>query len=122
MTRQTSIEAYHKIKEEGLLSKRRLEVYEILYWFGPLSANEVFFKMSKGNMGPVNAASNSAARFSELRDRGVIRESGTKICSITKMNVIQWDVTSKLPIKIKNNIKHKCKHCNGTGFSKENED
>ena len=39
--RQTSIDCYNKIKAEGLLSKRRLEVYEILFHHGQLTANEI---------------------------------------------------------------------------------
>ena len=101
MTRQTSMDAYRKIKSEGLLSKRRLEVYETLFHFGPMTANETFEKLYKKDIGPKNAASNSAARFSELRDMGVIQEIGERKCSVTGMNVISWDVTSWLPTKIK---------------------
>ena len=50
-------------------------------------------------MGPENAASNSAARFSELRDIGVIQEIRERTCQVTGMNVIEWDVTDQLPIK-----------------------
>jgi hypothetical protein len=88
--RQTSLDAYHEITENGLLSKRRL----------PLTANETFQKMYSGNTGPHNAASNSAARFSELRATGAIYEMGEKICSVTGKNVILWAITGDLPKKL----------------------
>lgn len=100
MARQTSIDAYNHIKKNGLLGKRQWEVYEVLYADGPLTANEVFSKLYQKNIGPTNAASNSAARFSELRRRGVISEVGKKQCSVTGMNAIAWDVTSNLPTKL----------------------
>jgi len=99
MVRRTSIAAYNEIKASGLLSKRRLEIYEVLYLSGPMTANEVFRALYKNDMGPENAASNSAARFSELRDIGVIQEIRERTCQVTGMNVIEWDVTDQLPIK-----------------------
>lgn len=113
--RQTSIEAYRKIKEEGLLSKARLDVYKALYECGPATAMEIFNFMAqrRGN----KVAANVYARLSELRSVGVVRELGTVNCSTTKMNVIQWDVTNKLPIKLdKKKHKQKCLICHGTGY------
>ena len=115
LNRKTSRDAYNIIKENGLLSQRRFEVYDALYQFGPLTVNECFAKMYSNNLGPKNAASNSAARFSELRDAGVIEEVRTRICSITGMNVIEWEVTDRLPMKFEKPKKIKCAHCRGTG-------
>jgi hypothetical protein len=42
-----------------------------------------------------------------LRDLGVIYEKGERLCSITGMNVIEWDLTDRLPIDIKNSNKTK---------------
>lgn len=41
MARDTSREAYNKIKEMGLLSQRRWEVYDILYSHGPMTGGEI---------------------------------------------------------------------------------
>jgi len=98
--RQTSIDAYNEIKAKGLLSKRRMEVYSTLYHHGPLTANEVFKILSKNGDAATCAASNSAARFSELREMGVICEVQVRKCSVTGMNVIEWDVTPSLPRKV----------------------
>lgn len=98
-TRQTSIDCYNKIKEEGLLSKRRLQVYESIYNSAPCTASEVFKEK--------NLKTNQSGRFTELRDLGVIYEKGERICSITGRNVIEWDLTDRLPVNIKkyNNTK-----------------
>lgn len=121
MVRRTSIEAYNAIRDQGLLSKRRWEVYDILFKNGPLTANEAFYKLYQGKLGPVNAASNSAARFSELRDRGVIYEVRERTCRITGMTVIEWDVTDKLPLRFEKPKRYKCKHCGGKGYTEESQ-
>ena len=92
--RQTSIDCYNEIKEEGLLSKRRLQVYESIYNSAPCTASEVFKEK--------NLKTNQSGRFTELRDLGVIYEKGERICSITGRNVIEWDLTDRLPITVKN--------------------
>ena len=97
--RQTSIDCFNQIKEEGLLSKRRLQVYESIYNSAPCTASEVFKDK--------NLKTNQSGRFTELRDLGVIYEKGERVCSITGMNVIEWDLTDRLPINIKNPNKTK---------------
>ena len=98
-TRQTSIDCYNQIKQEGLLSKRRLQVYESIYNYAPCTASEVFKEK--------NLKTNQSGRFTELRDLGVIYEKGERICSITGRNVIEWDLTDRLPINIKKSNKTK---------------
>ena len=98
-TRQTSIDCFNQIKEEGLLSKRRLQVYESIYNSAPCTASEVFKDK--------NLKTNQSGRFTELRDLGVIYEKGERTCSITGKNVIEWDLTDRLPVNIKNSKKTK---------------
>tara|TARA_R100000781_G_scaffold539_5_gene904 strand:- start:1295 stop:1717 length:423 start_codon:yes stop_codon:yes gene_type:complete len=95
--RQTSIDCYTQIKQEGLLSKKRLEVYKAILKKAPCSSGEAFATMTTKE----NQISQSRARFTELRDLGVIYERGEKKCSITGRNVIEWDLTDRLPINIK---------------------
>ena len=101
-TRQTSIDCYNQIKEQGLLSKRRLEVYEALLSTAPCTSSEAI-RNAKTTFGVFGVSS----RFTELRDLGVIYEKGEKKCSITGRNVIEWDLTDRLPVKIKNPNKTK---------------
>ena len=103
-TRKTSIECFNKIKQEGLLSKRRLQVYESIFNYAPCTASEVF--------NDKNLKTNQSGRFTELRDLGVIYEKGERLCRITGRNVIEWDLTDRLPINFKNKNKTKKQRIN----------
>ena len=102
-TRQTSIDCYNKIKEQGLLSNMRFKVYEAILKKAPCTSGEAFATMTTKE----NQISQSRARFTELRNLGVIYEKGEKTCSITGRNVIEWDLTDRLPINIKSSNKTK---------------
>jgi len=102
-TRQTSIDCYNKIKSEGLLSNMRFKVYEAILRKAPCTSGEAFATMTTKE----NQISQSRARFTELRELGVIYEVQNRKCKITGMNVIEWDLTDKLPIKIKSSNKTK---------------
>lgn len=120
MVRDTSIEAYRAIEESGLLSQRRHQVYKTLFEYGPCTANELaknFWKMEFKI--PRNVNLNIVTRLGELRDLGVAKEVRTRQCSITGMNVIEWDVTSNLPIKFEKSKKIVCMHCGGLGYFME---
>lgn len=114
MTRQTSIEAYNTIKENGLLSARRWQVYKTVYENGPITSAEAFQIMNQGS--PMRNITQSRARFTELRDMGVFTEVGKRICSVTGMTVILWDCTKNLPINFKKSKRVPCKYCDGKGF------
>ena len=102
-TRQTSIDCYNEIKEKGLLSNMRFKVYEAILRKAPCTSGEAFATMTTKE----NQISQSRARFTELRELGVIYEKGEKQCSITGRNVIEWDLTDRLPVSIKNPNKTK---------------
>ena len=108
-TRQTSIDCFNQIKQEGLLSKRRLEVYEALLSSAPCTSSEAI-RNAKTTFGVFGVSS----RFTELRDLGVIYEKGEKECSITGRNVIEWDLTDRLPVNIKKSNKTKKHRINDT--------
>jgi len=100
MVRQTSIEAYNQIREEGLLSDLRLVVYEYLYRNGPATAGELMQKYR--NQRPdatVTMTMNMVRRLSELQELGVVYEVMRRPCEVTGRNCIVWDVTSGIPIE-----------------------
>lgn len=99
MTRQTSIQAYRTIEANGLLSKRRFQVYSALFHGGPLTAAELAHKIPGYKSESVGF--NIHARLCELRARECVIELGEKKCSLTGNNVILWDVTEKLPTESK---------------------
>jgi hypothetical protein len=117
MVRETSIECYNEIKSNGLLTKRRLEVYEAIYNSAPCTASEVF----KAN----NLETNQSGRFTELRNLGVIYEVRTRKCNITNRTAIEWDLTDRLPKMVKPNSNSKPKNlkkCISYIINKMNED
>ena len=115
MVRETSIEAYNEIKENGLLSKKRFQVYDILFRLGPMTGAQVSNVIKKGNT--KNAYSETVRnRLTELRNSGVVREVGEVICPITGRRVIQWDVTKKTPTKWDKPIRETCRQCGGKGY------
>lgn len=117
MVRQTSISAYRTIEENGLLSKRRWQVYQYLYLHGPATARKTV-KALTSEMGNVSLSFSSlAARFCELRRLGLIQEIGKVLDPDTGMLVLNYDVTDNLPKKIKKEKRIKCEHCNGKGYT-----
>jgi predicted transcriptional regulator len=104
-TRQTSIECYNQIKRDGLLSKMRFRVYSALLSMGkPSTTREVYETM--------NVIKQEATRFTELRNLGVIYEVQNRKCSITGRTAIEWDLTDRLPVNIKQTNKTKKQRVN----------
>ena len=96
-TRQTSIDCYNEIKSEGLLSRRRMQVYEAIYNSAPCTSAEAMTNILKMNG---DVLSQSRARFTELREQGVIYERGIRECKLTGRKAIEWDLTDRLPMNI----------------------
>lgn len=98
-TRDTSIETYYRIRDEGLLSKRRWQVYDSLYRLelatGAMVAQRV--KEQHGSWGHSETIRN---RLTELRDQGVIAEVGKGPCPINGNSVIWWATNNNLPSKL----------------------
>ncbi len=115
--RQTSIEAFNEIKNNGLLSQRRWEVYEALFNHGPCTANELRKHLAFKD--GINVNLNVVTRLGELRNFGVVFEVRERQCSITGIVVIEWDVTDRLPIRFDKPKRLKCKYCNGKGYIEE---
>jgi hypothetical protein len=87
MTRYTSIQAYWKIRDEGLLSEQRWLVYAALW-----RSCSVLTGTQISALIPGSISNNVRTRLSELRDLGVVREVGVGPCPITGQEVILWDV------------------------------
>ena len=82
--RQTSIDCYNKIREEGLLSNMRLIVLNAILENAPCTTSEALQNTKRKSIG-------FGSRFTELRNLGVIKEVGTKKCTVTGRTVIEWD-------------------------------
>jgi len=100
MIRDTSIDAYRKIEAEGLLSKLKWDVYSCLFKHGPMTQGETWKKHF-----PKSQRHNICPRFAELERYGVIKSVGTKPCPVSGVEVMLWDVTSKLPKRDKRDFR-----------------
>tara|TARA_R110002012_G_scaffold269805_1_gene453981 strand:- start:43 stop:465 length:423 start_codon:yes stop_codon:yes gene_type:complete len=107
-TRQTSIDCYNQIKSEGLLSKMRFKVYESILKKAPCTSAEALSTMLSKN----SAITSSRARFTELRELGVIYEVRNRKCTITGRTSIEWDLTDRLPVNVENTNKTKKQRIN----------
>lgn len=100
MVRQTSIDAYNTIKANGLLKKRKWQIYSVLYDIGPATGGEVFKEMKERYSTTIPTNSNTTTRLGELRDNGTVMELGNRVCSVSNQAVTLWDVTDGLPKKL----------------------
>lgn len=102
MTRETSIEAYYKLINGGSISKKRWQIFDTLVRYSPkegLTANETWEVFTLRNNTTLRHDSNTRARFTELREMGLIKENSTKPCSITGANCIAWIPTWSTHVK-----------------------
>lgn len=116
MTRQTSKDAYKAI--QGIIGGLQWEVYDFLYQYGPATQMEACRKMPGATF---KQDRSYMPRFAELEKMGVIQTTGIRICQVTGREVMEWDVTSNLPNKIKKvekDIRYLCFTCN-THYSGE---
>ena len=91
------------LKQEGLLSKMRFKVYEGILKNAPCTSAEVLSTLLSKN----SAITSSRARFTELRELGVIYEVQNRKCTITGRTSIEWDLTDRLPVNVKKSNKTK---------------
>jgi hypothetical protein len=70
-----------------------MQVYKAIFHNAPCTSAEAM----EGFLDSENVLSQSRARFTELRELGVIYERGTRKCKVTGRNVIEWDLTDNLP-------------------------
>jgi hypothetical protein len=97
--RQTSIDTYFEIRDSGLLSEKRFEVYQILYKYGPMSGAQVseIYRRAKNYVGHSESIRN---RITELVDMGCAYEVKTDACPVTGRQVLWFDVNGELPQKL----------------------
>ena len=89
--RETSRAAYHELVSDGTLARSQLEVYRAVVENGPCTSAEAFEAMrSSGRY--ENPITQSRARFTELRKKGFLIETGKRKCRVTGKTAILWSV------------------------------
>jgi len=99
--RRTSLEAYRRIRDEGLLSKSRLAVYARLcrateFDGEPITAGELkrFVRDTYG----LQHVDGYHKRLSELVERDAAYKGNERACRATGYTATTWGITGRLPI------------------------
>jgi len=111
LVRDTSIEVYHKIKENGLLQTVEFAVYEAIFFHGPLTIKEACRLL------PDWPETSVSPTFARLKKRGSIKEIEKRPCRITGNTAYSCEVTKNLPLKLEKPKREKCSHCDGKGYT-----
>jgi hypothetical protein len=108
--RETSIEAFYDAIDRGTILTRRMQVYAALREIPNSTASETFTYISENRGQHLRYDSNTATRFSELRNLGLIRETGTRLCRITGRKCITWTVVPEAEY-VGEAAVHRCATC-----------
>ena len=94
MVQKTSIETYHAIKNSGLISEKRMKVFDIFY----LNRKE----------NPTSQHSETIRnRITELVQMGVLTELGVVECKFSKRTVTKWCCIDKMPTPLEKKLTRK---------------
>lgn len=88
---ETSRAAY-RINKEGFES-RQAQALAVLKEFGSMTSNELFLRIK--HTFPSDYRHNTHARLAGLRDAGLVRECGKKVCDVTSETVIVWGLVEE---------------------------
>jgi len=107
MIQKTSIETYNAIKNSGLISEKRMKIFEIFYKNPQgLTGAEVSEIYRKEN--PTSQHSETIRnRITELFQMGILAELGVVECQFSKRSVMKWCCVDKMPIPLKKNATRK---------------
>lgn len=109
MVQKTSVETYHSIKNSGLISEKRMKVYEILYENPQGLTGTQVSEIFKEKYPSAKHSETIRNRITELRDMGVVLDMGVVECEFTNRKVLKWCTSDNLPLKIgkKSTLKEK---------------
>ena len=86
MSRQTQVKAFQQILASDYIPKRHKQALEVLIKRGPLTQGELDHQVAVTDP----TWPKRSSRLSELRKMGLLTEDGTRVCSISGMDVILW--------------------------------
>lgn len=100
MINSVSIEVYHSIKNSGILSDKRMKVYDIFYENQQgLTGSEVS-EIYKSKYPSSKHSETIRNRITELRDMGVLDEIGIVTCQYTNRSVTKFRLNHKMPTSL----------------------
>jgi len=101
MIKHTSLEAYRKVKESGILSKQREQVFEWFCEFAPCTINELINRVGDRHK-PLFREPNHINKIPcQLQKHKVIEPYTSRNCRVTGNLSEVWRLTGNDPVKIK---------------------
>ena len=97
--RKTSISTYNEIKNNGHLSAKRFQVYDIFYEFGNLTGSEVS-NIYKSRFPSSKTSETIRNRITELVKMKVCEELGTTEDPNSGRTVMLFGITDNMPVKL----------------------
>jgi DNA-binding MarR family transcriptional regulator len=88
MVNPKSVDSYHKLLEEGTISKRQSEVYYVLLTLGKATNRQI----AKSLNWDINRVT---GRVKELRDKNLVTQAGESYDSMTNRTVNLWEINSQ---------------------------
>jgi hypothetical protein len=98
--RDTSIDAFKKVVDSGLLSIKLIHAFTMVYQYGPLTSREANKRFVEYT-GAEDNLNQFRALLTHLQNMDVIQTVEKVVCPFSKMTVYQFDVTGRLPVKEK---------------------
>ena len=107
MVQTTSIETYHAIKNSGLISEKRMKVFDIFYQ-NPRGLTGAQVSEIYRRENPTSQHSETIRnRITELVQMGVLAELGVVECEFSKRSVMKWCCIDKMPIPLEKKVTRK---------------
>jgi Fe2+ or Zn2+ uptake regulation protein len=100
MIQRTSIDTYHAIKDSGLISEKRLKVFDIFYENPDGLTGSQVSEIYRKNHPTSQHSETIRNRITELYEMGVLIEVGVVECEYTKRKVMKWCCIDKMPIPL----------------------
>lgn len=101
--------AWRDLVASGQLPRMYRYIVEAIGIRGPMTGTECYADIEARHGIKLNY--NTRTRFGELRDKGVLREAGLRVCRITGRSVIVWDLGDGVPPEKK---RERCPTCGQT--------
>lgn len=107
MAQTTSIETYNAIKDSGLISEKRMKVFDIFYQ-NPRGLTGAQVSEIYRRENPTSQHSETIRnRITELVQMGVLAELGVVECEFSKRSVMKWCCIDKMPIPLEKKVTRK---------------
>jgi Fe2+ or Zn2+ uptake regulation protein len=100
MIRKTSIATYFAIKNSGVLSDKRMKVYDIFYEHPDGLTGTQVSRIFKSKYPTAENSETVRNRITELVSMGVLNEIATVECEYTKRKVLKFALNDNMPTSL----------------------